>query len=303
MAAVCEREREHMPVVGISKDRQVLRLLNGILSGVRSMMCFGCAQIQAHVPLWEKMYEPGQHGGHVYHAKQRGSRQSSVAATAEVVEESTWNEHHQASHVSQSMIQMYSIEDSLERFYNRNNDSFRQHFNWEAFKSKYCSDDAPGGNPFRNSRVLEDDAGEWIQEVRFSSTDDTSSGQKLLCCPEDVIRCKTCTRKKQELCRKCKIPLCRECAACVVKKKTSSIPMVLANDNFWGYTTDLLFKYKVTWLEAAIVQPCWTSMLVCYVEGDGGHLLGEEVQHQQFRTRLRGTAHSFACPGKRFSKS
>ena len=72
--------------------------------------------------------------------------------------------------------------------------------------------------------------------------------------------------------------------------------MVLANDNFWGYTTDLLFKYKVTWLEAAIVQPCWTSMLVCYVEGDGGHLLGEEVQHQQFRTRVRGTAHSFHMP-------
>ena len=72
--------------------------------------------------------------------------------------------------------------------------------------------------------------------------------------------------------------------------------MVLAIDNFWGYTTDLLFKYQVRWLEAAIVQPCWTSILVCYVEGDQGHLLGEEVQHQQFRTRVRGTAHSFHMP-------
>ena len=60
--------------------------------------------------------------------------------------------------------------------------------------------------------------------------------------------------------------------------------MALANDNFWGYTSDLLYKYQVTWLEAAIVQPCWTSMLVCYVEGDEGHLFGEQIQQQQFRT-------------------
>ena len=72
--------------------------------------------------------------------------------------------------------------------------------------------------------------------------------------------------------------------------------MVLANDNFWGYTTCLLFKYQVTWIEAAIVQPCWTSMLVCYVEGDEGHLLGEHVQQQTHRTRVRGTAHSFHMP-------
>ena len=195
MAAVCEREREHMPVVGIAKDRQVLRMLNGILSSVRSMICFGCAQIHANVPLWEKMYELGQHGQHPYQAKEGD-------------EESVWNEHDHCSHVSQSMIKMYSIGQSLEKFYNRNNDSFRQHFNWEAFKAKYCSEDAPGGNPFRNSRVLEDDAGEWIQEVCFSNTSHSTLVQKLLCCPEDVIRCKTCARKGQGLCSKCQIPLC-----------------------------------------------------------------------------------------------
>ena len=69
--------------------------------------------------------------------------------------------------------------------------------------------------------------------------------------------------------------------------------MVSANDNWWGYTSCLLFKYQVTWLEAAIVQPCWMSMLVCYVEGDEGHLLGDQVKQQRHRTRVRGTAHSF----------
>ena len=72
--------------------------------------------------------------------------------------------------------------------------------------------------------------------------------------------------------------------------------MTLANDNFWGYTSDLLFRYRVSWLEAATVQPFWTSVLVCYVEGDQGHLLGEEVQQQKFRSRVRGTAHSFHMP-------
>jgi hypothetical protein len=37
-------------------------------------------------------------------------------------------------------------------------------------------------------------------------------------------------------------------------------------------------------------------MMVCYVEGDGGHLLNEDVQQQQFRTRVRGTAHSVHMP-------
>ena len=92
------------------------------------------------------------------------------------------------------------------------------------------------------------------------------------------------------------MPLCVDCAACVVHKRAKDSPMVLANDNWWGYTSCLLFKYQVTWLEAAIVQPCWTSMLVCYVEGDEGHLLGEQVQQQTHRTRVRGTAHSFHMP-------
>ena len=35
MAAVCERERESMPVVGVAKDRQILRRLNAVLPKVQ----------------------------------------------------------------------------------------------------------------------------------------------------------------------------------------------------------------------------------------------------------------------------
>ena len=37
-------------------------------------------------------------------------------------------------------------------------------------------------------------------------------------------------------------------------------------------------------------------MLVCYVEGDHGHLMGEDLNQQRFRTRARGIAHSFHMP-------
>ena len=53
--------------------------------------------------------------------------------------------------------------------------------------------------------------------------------------------------------------------------------MALANDNFWGYTTDIIQRYRVRWIEAAIVSPCWTNLVVYYVEGDFGHLMSEQL--------------------------
>ena len=72
--------------------------------------------------------------------------------------------------------------------------------------------------------------------------------------------------------------------------------MGLCNDNLWGYTTDIISKYQVRWLEAAIVSPCWTSMMVFYVEGDGGHLFGEELNNQKYRTMVRGSCVSYMMP-------
>ena len=72
--------------------------------------------------------------------------------------------------------------------------------------------------------------------------------------------------------------------------------MSLCNDNFWGYTTDIIGKYKVRWIEAAIVSPCWTAMLVYYVEGDWGHLMTEELGAQKYRTVVRGNCFSFHMP-------
>ena len=72
--------------------------------------------------------------------------------------------------------------------------------------------------------------------------------------------------------------------------------MALCNDNFWGYTTELIAKYRVRWIEAAIVSPCWTAMLVFYVEGDWGHLMNEEMGAQKHRTAVKGSCFSFHMP-------
>ena len=275
MKAVCVRQQRSMPDVGPCIDRRILRIVNMMLPDIKAMMCFGCAQIHAHVPLWERMYNPSQYGRH-----------------EDPVSKRCWTEHSK-SHRSQNAIEMYAVERSLAFFCRHNERNFRLHFDLRQFKERYASDLQTDGNPFRNTRILEENQPEWIRHIRFPHLDKDIG---LLCCPEDVQRCKKCLPSPMRLCNECRIPLCTACAGCIVHNITTEIPMILANDNFWGYTTDLIFRYKVRWLEAAIVQPCWTSMIVCYVEGDYGHLLNEEVQQQQFRTRVRGTAHSFHMP-------
>ena len=64
-------------------------------------------------------------------------------------------------------------------------------------------------------------------------------------------------------------------------KTDENIPMGLANDKFWGYTSDVLYRYQVRWVEAVIVAPIWTTMIVYYVESDGGHLMTESYGHKK----------------------
>ena len=72
--------------------------------------------------------------------------------------------------------------------------------------------------------------------------------------------------------------------------------MALCNDNLWGYTCNIIYKYQVRWIEAAIVSPCWTNLVVYYIEGDYGHLMNEELGQPRFRTAVRGSPISFHMP-------
>ena len=80
------------------------------------------------------------------------------------------------------------------------------------------------------------------------------------------------------VCSACRIPLC---AACIDQMplcrahagRVPQIPMALGHDCYWGYTTDLIVRFKVRWIEIAAVLPMWTHMIVYYVEGHEGHVM------------------------------
>ena len=92
--------------------------------------------------------------------------------------------------------------------------------------------------------------------------------------------------------------MCQECTDTMMLQDATKcgVPMALCNDNMWGYPTDLIVTHKVRWIEAAAVLPCWTSMIVYYVEGDRGHLMNEEVGQQKYRTVVRGSCISYLMP-------
>ena len=146
----------------------------------------------------------------------------------------------------------------------------------------------------------------------------------MLCNPEDNVQCSE-HHEPQEVCAKCQIALCRTCRSYLeIARKTDEniihqravanevsempkplpycIPMALANDNMFGYTSSLLVKYKVRWIEMAAVLPIWTSMIVYYVEGDYGHLMNETTHRPRWRTAVHGHCFSFIMPWETICK-
>ena len=121
---------------------------------------------------------------------------------------------------------------------------------------------------------------------------------RILCCPEDVNARKgqRCHHADDVLCAHCEIPVCCTCESKWRKGENHKFPMAIGNDNLWGYTSDIIVKHKVTWLEAAIVSPCWNQMIVYYVEVDSGYLMHEVTGAQKFRTVVRGSCCSYQMP-------
>ncbi len=149
------------------------------------------------------------------------------------------------------------------------------------------------GNPFSTCNDLEGANWEW--KLQFPAG---GRGCEILCCPEDVQLSARCKHNTNTLCPHCEIPLCKTCFRHCCVKTDENIAMGLANDNFWGYTILVLYKYQVPWVEAAIVTPIWSTMIVYYVESDGGQLMTELFRQQQARTVVRGSCFSYHMPGR-----
>ena len=81
-----------------------------------------------------------------------------------------------------------------------------------------------------------------------------------------------------------------------MEHRFQSVPTALANDNFYGYAPEVIYKHRVRWIEAAAACPCWTTLMVFYLEEDEGHLMREEMFQKQHRTGARGNAFSMHMP-------
>ena len=128
---------------------------------------------------------------------------------------------------------------------------------------------------------------EWVRTVPTRG--------EILCCPED-IRCDICQPKTHQLCGRCEVPVCRSCITRMTQKFHAAVPQALTNDNWLGYPSELLYKHRVRWIEAAAACPVWTSMVCFYLESDRGHVFEEEIHRAEHRLAVRGNVSSCSMP-------
>ena len=78
--------------------------------------------------------------------------------------------------------------------------------------------------------------------------------------------------------------------------RTSTVPMALANDNYFGYAHRLLVEKQISWLERAASSLVWTTIMVYYLEAPYGQLMLESMEGATARTQARGNLFSFSLP-------
>ena len=181
------------------------------------------------------------------------------------------------------------------RFYEEDTAAFELVFDLKTFKNRYATDAANRSNPFEGASEFEARDNEWKRRMVVAGGECI----EILCCPEDVQRSDSGCKGHDPsiICKHCMIPFCRRCISKFLQKSESKIPpMCLANDNFWGYTTDVISRYQVRYIELAIASPVWTNCMVFYIEGDKGHLLNEKAFSKTYRTVARGLPMSFVMP-------
>ena len=151
MQAVCEREREHVPLIGPSVDRRTLALLTRVANSenICSLVCFACAQVFTHVRTWDRMFDDFR------------DRDNALAAEAR---QGLWQHH-----CTQSDIRYRTVASSLLKHLERYEDGFRSNFDLRAFTANYGTEKQPGDNPFANASELAGGNYEWQRVLKRGS--------------------------------------------------------------------------------------------------------------------------------------
>jgi len=260
VAGIRRKEDQKMPDTGISTDRRALaNAIAGTLHA-RSLVCFICGQVKTDTGILQK---------------------SDITLSKE----------------NAAML------DDLQR---KNPQALLYNLSAGFFRDTYTK--GPNEQPWRRRPEFEEKDWEWRRLFKFSRKG--VADMEMLCNPEDCLHCGG-DHDETTICRNCHVVMCSKCRSYLKEEAGNSmakksgdgleslpfcIPMALANDNMWGYTTSVIVKYKVRWIEVAAVLPIWTSMIVYYVEGDYGHLMNETLQKPRWRTKVRGHCFSFIMP-------
>ena len=119
-AAVCAKERTHVPMIGPSLDRRMITLLMRLCNSdtVHSLVCVACGQIHTCVNSWKRKWS-----------------------------ESTWLSSNESLLPA---IQYRSVASTLLKMMRVNKDVFSRSFELNRFLERFANDAHPDGNPFRN---------------------------------------------------------------------------------------------------------------------------------------------------------
>ena len=78
-----------------------------------------------------------------------------------------------------------------------------------------------------------------------------------------ALRTSNVSHAANMLCPECTFPLCCRCLLTSSAQEDTAvpIPVALANDNFFGFALDIVYKYKVRYIECAEASPLFTALI------------------------------------------
>jgi len=295
--AISHLERQKFPLIGPAITRRALRYLTHVYNDntTKAMTCFICAQIDVTLEGPECLkYRAGE-----------AQRESDSIRSIHYCNREWFNEAERTcpgtllNNCSHELWRLRYVQAQYDK-----HSSIKDRSVLKQVEPK------PKSGPYALT--------EWCLELplrspakKVSHKNPAPANVILFGCTEDV-RCKLPATAHQHkgsgvngtyhrrLCSQCEVPICRACRRDLYqyseRKGVSTIPLALANDNFYGYIRELLVKENVTWLECACSNLVWSTILVYYLEEPYGNLMQDSMEGAQARTQARGNLFSFSLP-------
>ena len=285
-------ERRQIPSIGMATTRRALRQLTKVYNDdtIKALVCFVCGEIHTTM-----------RGPEPFEEDSLGSAESSI---------------------------QYINREWLRVIEERYPGSLLNNCSYELWEQRYMSGHYAQEGDEQQRQVLqrarpgppgtqppERHLAEWCLRVQLLR--DSDHEVRLFGVTEDVC-CRSSAAASQHtdeyrrspfcrrLCAHCQVPVCTRCrvglASYASDSESGTIPMALANDNYYGYALKLLVEKRITWLECAAASLVWTTIMVYYLEAPYGHLMLEEMEGAQARTTARGNLFSFGLPWEDVSK-